>query len=978
MEYTTGFNEKKYFESAAGLKLTIDAQNEDAKNIYKFIFPKELKHLNLENILFKEAFGKKTLTRLTYETDNATEAKRIVNYAQTCNLISKEEKLQLKQMLLNFNEQHPIKAKNIEDIDADMADEIEALFAKNICEQPLNSPFADTDLVIFKDEYSGKMPLNGIRESDFKKVCRVYKNICNHNSYIAYALENDKPFLAAIKHLLTREIGRKLIYSCALNHNNAIKIKQGHENIYYPSNKTINIDSSVVIFEVEARPNGLNRLRKLSTPFYIILAHEMVHHLHNVHNNQAFKERSKVRVPDYDNKEEEITITGFSVELASDAVFTDSEDQAATYDEFNERLIQAAFTDTQNLFYPRFGHGGMVNKKNLDDLNPNDYFYYFSLEQTLNEISKSNAPLDLMELVIKEKLKLQAEPEEAQINQHKRREVIRAYDKQILAASQDVNHAWYQQLNGAFAQPALLTLEKLRAKTLNLLHVEESACAIVRQDGLMLQYAPEAVRGNIEIAKAAIKQNPMALEYISEDLKSNIELIKMAVKLNPMALEFASDSFKNNIELVETAVKQNPMALMYAGPKPKNDIAIIKASIQQWPQALKYAGHLLDTEIEIVKAAVQKEPLLLEYASAALKNNKDVVQAAVKQCSAAFQYASEDLKKDMEFVKLLVQHNGDVLEFASKEAKNNIEIVKMAVQNDGNLLQFAGEKPKNNKDIVRIAVAKSKLAMQYAAKELKNDETFVRELISQQGLLLSYVDERFRRHIDIVEAAVTQNGHALKYVHPELKQHLGIVKRAVRQSGEALKFADEELRHNREIVTVAIKQNGEALQYASAELANNFEIVMTAVQQSGLALQYASEELKNNFEIVEAAFTQSDYAFEYASYELRNNNAVVKAAVQASWYAIIYAGDDARNDFEVIKAAVQQSGLALEYASAELQNDIEMVNMAVHQNGMALKFASAELRNHVDVVRTAVQQNPKALKYASKTIRKNNHLLGPG
>ena len=73
----------------------------------------------------------------------------------------------------------------------------------------------------------------------------------------------------------------------------------------------------------------------------------------------------------------------------------------------------------------------------------------------------------------------------------------------------------------------------------------------VAQNGLALEFAPDLVKANLEVANLAVAQNPMALKFVSYALHETI------IIQNGMALQYASSELKNNLDLVKLAVAQN-------------------------------------------------------------------------------------------------------------------------------------------------------------------------------------------------------------------------------------------------------------------------------------------------------------------------------------------------------------------------------------------------------------------------------------
>lgn len=237
---------------------------------------------------------------------------------------------------------------------------------------PMNrdSAFYDTDLIIIEDSFSGTMPLNGIKKSDMEKLEELFKNICDGKEKIKIipndsedSFKNDTENL--IKKLLTRNIGRKLIQKVLENSViTKLDIMAGESNSLTTSMSTghMKLFLTKVNDKIAYHPTG--KLKSQPTPPYITLGHELVHasHLPNTVPGMLPTFSSK-----YDDLEEQWTITG----LKRDIVFNENELADGTswndndtikknleesYDELNEWNITGAFTDSQNVYYPRYLH----------------------------------------------------------------------------------------------------------------------------------------------------------------------------------------------------------------------------------------------------------------------------------------------------------------------------------------------------------------------------------------------------------------------------------------------------------------------------------------------------------------------------------------------------------------------------------------------------------------------------------------------
>jgi hypothetical protein len=292
--------------------------------------------------------------------------------------ISKLEKTKPNINDHSVNEQKAFLAKfkeggNEAEIDEHMAAELEHLFSAFVIKMDPKSPFANTDLVIFKDSYSGSMPINGIKESEFKKISETFQKISSEPSKFQILCDKQEfrdSVVDALKTLLTRDISRRLIDKIIST--KPLIILDGKINrvieIEHEGNKIPLIEFNIhqKLFVTEILPSGEIRLRKQPLPIFITLVHEMGHLSHG-DDTKAIKYRDNAAPTfekEYHNLEEQFTITGSAKDVPLGEKLSNAE-LAKSYDEFNEWNITAAFTDSKHIWYPRFGHIG-IEKNNLD------------------------------------------------------------------------------------------------------------------------------------------------------------------------------------------------------------------------------------------------------------------------------------------------------------------------------------------------------------------------------------------------------------------------------------------------------------------------------------------------------------------------------------------------------------------------------------------------------------------------------------
>jgi ankyrin repeat protein len=288
---------------------------------------------------------------------------------------------------------------NKEDDKDDLLTQIGNKIAESRCFPPPDSPFADTDMIVFKDDYHGYLPRNGIRESDLKQITKVYNDVfAQEKGPSRIRIDGSEKFrdetLICIKTLMTREIGRKLINKL-ISLGSYIWIESGSTNMTDGKNFiTFNLTPEMSMLRLH--PSG--KLKDQENPPFLSLAHEMIHiiHLSGREEGDLTYEEKDV---DYDNLEEKVTITGFKKEFEIPKAAEDEKDWSSIvhdYDELNERIVTEAFTGSLTEFfnvkekrrYPRVGHHVIIKNNR-------------PLYQLLKDLIQENVTYSLEKLIKK-------------------------------------------------------------------------------------------------------------------------------------------------------------------------------------------------------------------------------------------------------------------------------------------------------------------------------------------------------------------------------------------------------------------------------------------------------------------------------------------------------------------------------------------------------------------------------------------------
>ena len=313
-----------------------------------------------------------------------------------------------------------------------------------------NSPFADTDLVLFKDDYSGHMPLNGIKETELKETEELFKDIQDGKTQ----LEIDKTDIKfsykveiEIKKLLTRKIGRTMLSKVCQNSKKTLIVKSIKREVsgfsLEKTNPCYNENEGKLVHNIDHEfwcigmtSSGKRGLFIL--PSYVILGHELIH--------ASFPEKLSAQAgaapsmeKEYDIFEEQVVITGLlknlsflvqseeewkswienneyarnQSEVPSRGISTESPPIPVTpeenYHELNERNLTAAFITPSAPFYVRQGHGGIVCSDETNEQVLENFIYKYrvtahpimekrinALKKQLSQINDLPAPVDFI------------------------------------------------------------------------------------------------------------------------------------------------------------------------------------------------------------------------------------------------------------------------------------------------------------------------------------------------------------------------------------------------------------------------------------------------------------------------------------------------------------------------------------------------------------------------------------------------------
>jgi len=188
----------------------------------------------------------------------------------------------------------------------------------------------------------------------------------------------------------------------------------------------------------------------------------------------------------------------------------------------------------------------------------------------------------------------------------------------------------------------------------------------VKKEGTFLRKATTELKQDKDVIKAAVLNNRDAFRKIDTDYKSVLAKDKPffldVLKENGLLLEYASDELKSDIEIVSTAITNNGLSIKYVDTFINNP-SIIFMAISQNGMALEFASEELQNNFFIVLNAVLQNGFAIQFASDVLKENKDIVIAALKQDSRSKSWLSHSIKSDPEIMDIIEDESNLIKKF---------------------------------------------------------------------------------------------------------------------------------------------------------------------------------------------------------------------------------------------------------------------------------------------------------------------------
>ena len=196
----------------------------------------------------------------------------------------------------------------------------------------------------------------------------------------------------------------------------------------------------------------------------------------------------------------------------------------------------------------------------------------------------------------------------------------------------------------------------------------------VRQNGLPLQYASEALRSNREVVLSAVRNYPLALRHASKALRSDLEVVLTAVKHDGLALKDASNALRSNQKVVLAAIRNNALALHYASEALRSNpnVVLVAMNSQYFSSfAITRASKGLRLDRDFMLKAVRKSSFSMQYAGEPLVLDRNFLLEAVRQNGRVFWNLPRDTRSDCHFILAVARNHPHALRLASKEQRSS-------------------------------------------------------------------------------------------------------------------------------------------------------------------------------------------------------------------------------------------------------------------------------------------------------------------
>jgi hypothetical protein len=157
---------------------------------------------------------------------------------------------------------------------------------------------------------------------------------------------------------------------------------------------------------------------------------------------------------------------------------------------------------------------------------------------------------------------------------------------------------------------------------------------------------PVRMQQSRELWDIVLSQNPCALQFAPDAVKNDLDLVLECVTRVPLTFRFASESLRNNYTIADAAVRGNSTALRYASERLRNDANFVLIALLCDPSGscIRFGSELVRDDENLASIAVTRDGYNLKFVSERLRDNKNIVNIACAETPSAICLASTSLQ----------------------------------------------------------------------------------------------------------------------------------------------------------------------------------------------------------------------------------------------------------------------------------------------------------------------------------------------
>jgi len=526
---------------------------------------------------------------------------------------------------------------------------------------------------------------------------------------------------------------------------------------------------------------------------------------------------------------------------------------------------------------------------------------------------------------------------------------------------------------------------------------------------------------NREFIYNAIKIEPKIIlksgENILYEFNNDKENVLKLLKYNPLILQYANEKFKDDIDVVSEAIRKDIDATVYASERILGTKEIVLELLDIRPGVYKYITDELKNDEDIALRSLKYNTYIAQDFTDSLKNNKEFLKKTAERInnySGIFNIASFELKNDKDFVNYFLNKDKEVFKLLDidyiEENFNKKDILEI-IKEDPLNYKFLPQKFKLNHNIGietirRLEVLYADYEDEYYEpkdildKELLNDKEFIIKALKTYTFGLHSLNSEFYNDKDIAKVILKLNPYAYKnQLGNEIKKDEEIVLLVLKREPLLIIDADDKILNNKNIIDQIdflnrnllfngcevfknypyilekikegihkdIKENEHVLSHFHNNIMNDKEFLIEILNKKPQDIKIIDPKLYDDKDVMLAAL-KFDKNIRYIGNKLLSDKDIVNVLLEKNIDTNKIKLDENSDKETVLKfldKQVKGGKPVLKYLSDELKKDREVVTKALEKNGYNLQFSDVSFKDDKKLVALALKDGVSNIKYAS-------------